>query len=109
MFCKQIIKTHALFALRYITDDLTSSSISYREHLSCSIHRFGLTLHLEGLLDVHQETFQMQRKTERDGENVSWISEQAARPDDDDIVAMYETIILRVKYSYTTAYKHIVR
>ena len=37
------------------------------------IHRFGLALHLEGLLDFHQKTLQMQRKTETDGEKVSWI------------------------------------
>ena len=61
------------------------------QYLSCSIHRFGIALHLEGILDVHQKTLQMQRKTETDWENESWISDQA-RPDDDDAtIAMYNT------------------
>ena len=58
-----------------------------------SRHRLDLALHLEGLLDVHQKTLQMQRKTETDGENESWISEQARPDDDDDIFAMYNTTI----------------
>ena len=57
------------------------------------MHPFVLALYLEGLPDVHQKTLQMQRKIETDGENESWISEQA-RPDDyDDITAMYNTTI----------------
>ena len=61
--------------------------------ISFSIHHFRLALHLEGILDVHQKTFQiMQRKTDTDDEKESWISEQG-RPDDNDdndnIVAMY--------------------
>ena len=35
----------------------------------------------------------MQRKSETDGENESWISEQAPSDDDDDIIAMYNTNI----------------
>ena len=63
------------------------------QYLSCSIGRFGLALHLEGLLDVHQKTLQMQRNTETDGANESMIPEQA-RPDyDDGIIAMYNTTI----------------
>ena len=54
---------------------------------------FGLALNLGGLVDVHQNTFQvMQQKTDTDGEIESWIYEQA-RIDDDGIVAMYSCII----------------
>ena len=62
------------------------------QYLSCSIHCFDIALHLEVLLDIHQNTFQMQRKTETDRDNESSISEQA-RPDDDDddIIAMLST------------------
>ena len=63
------------------------------QYLSCSIHRFGLVLYLDGILDVHQKTLQMQRKTETDGEHESWISEQAQPDDDDAIIAMYNTTI----------------
>ena len=62
------------------------------QYLSCIIHRFGLALHLEGLLDVLQNILQMQRKTETDGENESWITEQARTDDDDDIIAMYRVV-----------------
>ena len=61
--------------------------------ISCSIHHVGLALHLEGLLDVHLKTFQMQQKTETDGEIVSWISEKARNDDDDYTVAVYNTTI----------------
>ena len=78
------------------------------QYLSYSIPHVGIALHLEGLLDVHQKTLQMQRKTETDGENESWISEQAPSDDDDnDIIAMYNTTIYN--YAYTTACKSIVR
>ena len=56
--------------------------------ISCSNHHFGLALNLGGLVDVHQNTFQvMQQKTEPDGEIESWIYGQA-RIDYDDIVAI---------------------
>ena len=50
-------------------------------------------MHLEGLLDVHQKTFQKQRKPETDGEKELWILEQSRPGDEDDIVAMYNTTI----------------
>ena len=60
--------------------------------ISCSIHHVGLALHLEGILDVHQKTFQiMQQNTETDGEIVLWISEKARNDDDDYTVAVYNT------------------
>ena len=41
--------------------------------ISCSIHHFGLAFHLGGLVDVHQNTFQvMKQNTETDGEIESW-------------------------------------
>ena len=63
--------------------------------MSCSVHNFGLPLHLQGLLDVQQKTFLiMQHMTETDGEIESWISEQARIDyDDDDNIAMYNTTI----------------
>ena len=64
------------------------------QYISCSIHNFGIALHLGGLVDVHQNTFQvMQQNIETDGEIESWIYEQA-RIDDDDIVAMYNTTMI---------------
>ena len=63
------------------------------QYLTYSMHSYGLSLHLEGLLDVHQKTFQMQCN-ETDGDKESWISEQARHhDDDDDIFAMYHTTI----------------
>ena len=57
--------------------------------ISCSIRHFGLALNLGGVVDVHQNTFQvMQQNTKTPGEIYSWIYERA-RIDDDDIVAMY--------------------
>ena len=68
---------------------LLSLNRAWRAHVTCSIHHVGLALNLGGIVDVHQNTFQvMQQNTETDGEIESWIYEQA-RIDDDDIVAMY--------------------
>ena len=62
--------------------------------ISCSIHHFGLAFNVEGLVAVHQNTFQvMQQNTETYGETESCIYEQA-RIDDDDIIAMYNPTMI---------------
>ena len=61
------VTIHSLPCMQYFISELI---VLIHKHvnavfISCSVHHVGIELHLEGLLDVHQKTFQVMHKRQK--------------------------------------------